>query len=124
MKIIFDNFNPAPDYYSFDGDKITVHYQGQQETLDLTELHHGDRFEGVEPDVIELDGGRIITAAHRDEQGELHVRLVQLMPLSGHWRESIEMDASEYVAGRQYIRQLVDGVLKDAPTYDEVDDEA
>jgi hypothetical protein len=124
MKLIFDNYNPAPDHYTIDGELITVHHKGQSETIDLSELEHGDKFEGVEPEVIDLDGGRIITDAYRDEHGELHVRLVQLMPLSGHWRESLEYDASEYVPGRQYIRELRNGVLVE-PSWpeDEFEDE-
>ena len=117
MKLKFLATGQAPSVYSIQGEVITV----GEESFDLSVLEHGDKFEGVEPETLDLPGSQVIRDAHRDDQGELHVTLCQQSPTMGHWRESEVMEAEDYVPGRVYIRQLVNGVLKAAPNYEEVD---
>jgi hypothetical protein len=107
----------SPDHYTFDGETITAHQGGLQESVDLSALEQGDRFDGIEPEVLTLPGSQIIRDAYRDEHGELHVTLCQAAG-NGHWRESLEYDASEYVPGRRYIRAIVNGELIE-PTWPE-----
>ena len=115
MKLKFLATGQGPDRYEFDGDKITAHQGELSEVIDLTELEHGDKFEGAEPETLTLPGSQIIRDAYRDEHGVLHVTLCQASPMLGHWRESEIIDSEDYISGHRYIRELVDGVLIPVP---------
>lgn len=77
MKIEVMPSGYGPDKYEFDGDIVTIHRNGEKEDFDLSELEKDDRFDGVDPDTLNLSGSRIIRNAHRDEDGELHVIICQ-----------------------------------------------
>lgn len=95
MKLKFKATGNAPTHYSVQGDIITAHHSEQSEDFDLSGLEAGDKFEGVEPDTLDLPGNQIIRDAYRDESGELHVTLCQQVG-PGHWSESDWIDTADY----------------------------
>jgi hypothetical protein len=111
MRLKFLATAQSPDFYEFDAEKITARKGESFEEFDLSPLDHGDKFQGLEPDTLDLPPTQIIRDAFRDEHGELHVTLTQASPMMGNWRESEWMDAAEYVAGRVYIGELKGGVI-------------
>lgn len=108
MKLKFLATGQAPDFYEFSGETITAHHGGVSESVDFSQLEHGDIFEGIEPESLTLPASQIIRAAHRDEDGILHVTLCQKVG-AGDWTESIWIDVSEFVQGRQYVRRVLNG---------------
>jgi len=119
MKIVFNPASHAPEKYEFDGERITAHYQGKSETFDLSGLEEGDKFyvmeedekgepfrkHGVEPEVLDLPGTKVIRDAVR-RNGELHVYLKQEKPIrSGHWKYSDWIDAKDYDPDKLYIKK-------------------
>jgi len=85
----------APTHYSFSGDVVTAHYGDQSEPFDLSALAIGDKFEGVEADVLEMNNDQIIRDVYRDDTGELYVTICQRVG-PGHWTESEWMPVSAY----------------------------
>lgn len=94
MKIQLLATGSAPDYYSFSGEKVTAHLDGNSEEFDLSVLGDGDIFEGVVTDTLTLSASQIIRKAERVD-GELEVTLAQQVG-PGHWTESDWMDPSNY----------------------------
>lgn len=134
MKLKFLATAQSPSYYSFDGEVLTAHVGNQQESVDLSELEHGDKFGGIEPEVLILPGSQIIRDAYRDEQGDLHLALCQAS-WSGRWQESEWIDVDEYHPANIYIKKRVGGIYQELPrrmikhngewvSPSEVDDEA
>ena len=126
MRVKFLGTGQSPDYYEFNGDVVTAHSGGQSESFDLSVLEHGDKFEGIEPAILDLPDLQIIRAAYRDEHGELHVTLTEKSPMRGHWRDSEWMDSSEYYSGNagRHFRQLVDETLvEQTKPYVKINDE-
>lgn len=109
MKIKFLATGNAPTHYSFNGDVATAHYGDQQEDFDLSGLQHGDRFQGVSVDDLDLSPGHIIRAAERDSNGELHLTLCQKVIAAQYpgkkarWREGLEIDAESYDPDACYV---------------------
>lgn len=95
MKIKFLATGMAPTHYSFSGDVVTAHYNGQGEGFDLSDLQHGDQFQGVSVDDLSLSPGHVIRKAERDSNGELHLTLCQRVG-PGHWEEGAEIDVADY----------------------------
>ena len=124
MKIKVLATGQGPDHYEFDGDKITAHQGELSEMIDLTELEHGDKFEGAEPEALTLPGSQIIRDAYRDSEGVLHVTLCEASPMMGNWTDSGWIAAEAYKAGKQNIRRVVDGAPLPSQAMTEVDDEA
>ena len=114
MKLTFLATGQAPDSYEINGETITAHQEGLSETIDLSPLGEGDKFEGLELEALTLNPSQVLREATR-EGGELHVTLCQASPMRGHWRESEIIDSEDYISGHRYIRELVDGVLIPAP---------
>jgi hypothetical protein len=115
MKIKLLATGQSPTSYTFDGDIVTAHLGAATEEFDLTDLEHGDKFEGVEPDTLELPGSQIIRDAFRDEDGVLHVTLTEASG-NGRWAESEWMDAEDYHPANTYIRIKVrDALVSVAP---------
>lgn len=110
MMIRFKATGNAPDLYEFSGDTITVHKGDQSEDFDLSELKKGDRFEGVEPEELNMRPFHIIRKARRDDDGKLHVELCQkvigsqIKGLKAHWRGSEEeIDSDDYDPEECYV---------------------
>ena len=107
MKIKFLATGQSPDFYEFDGDKITARSGDSFEEFDLSSIEHGGKFEGVEVDTLPLAATQIIRDAFRDEHGELHVTLTEKSPMRGHWRESEWLDVEDYHPMNSHIRKKV-----------------
>jgi len=72
----------APDSYSFDGEVITVHYNGKSEDFDLSGLEEGGKFDSeFSVDTVDLSNSNIIRDAKR-EDNELYVKLCQHPPIT------------------------------------------
>jgi len=95
MKIITLPTGNAPDYYTFNGETVTAHKNGQSESFDLSAIQHGDHFQGVEPDTLDMNGAHIMRNVVRDESGEIHLNICQQVG-PGHWLTGSEIDVSEY----------------------------
>lgn len=103
MKLLFIPTGNAPSHYSFDGDVVTAHHDGQTESFDLSALTASDQFQGVELDTLTGPApSQVIRDAYRDEAGELHVTLCQQVVagqypgMRADWRTGNEIDASQY----------------------------
>lgn len=117
MKLHFLATGDAPERYSFDGDQITAHRNGQSESFDLSGLETGGEFLGVSVDTLTLAAGHIIRDASRDSNGELHVTLCQAVG-PNHWTEGEgEIDASNYNPSMPYV-QLVSVERGDVSDYE------
>lgn len=95
MKIKFLATGMAPTHYSFNGEVVMAHHNGQSEDFDLSGLAEGDQFQGVGVDTLELAPGHVLRNAYRDSNGELHLTLCQQVG-PGHWQEGVEFDVTEY----------------------------
>lgn len=94
MKIKFLATGIAPQFYEFNGEKIT--FNG--ETFDLSLFEEGDIFEGIEG---EIQGIREVKRI----DGELYVTLCQKAP-KGHWTGKDEyIDSNNYNTNTLYIRE-------------------
>jgi hypothetical protein len=95
MKLTIKSTGNSPDHYTFDGDTITAHSGDVSESFDLSALGSDDKFQGVEPETLDMNPAHIIRDAYRDDSGELHVTLCQAVG-PGHWGKSDKFDSSEY----------------------------
>lgn len=95
MKIKFLATNNSPDY-TITGETING--------LDLSVFEHGDQF--IRNETTDEAG---IRNAYRDEQGILHVTLMQtviasqLAGFKAHWREGPYIDSEEYDPNTCYV---------------------
>ena len=95
MKIKIISTANSPSHYSFNGDTIAAHQGGMSESLDLSTIQTGDKFQGVTVDTLDIAPPHIIRDAYRDGTGELHVTICQAVG-PGDWGESQEFDATDY----------------------------
>lgn len=96
MKIKVLPTGDSPEYYNFNGEVVTAYKDGLSEEFDLSLIQVGDKFEGVEPDTLELSGSQILRNVYRDENGELHADICQKVG-PGHWEAGLEYDSADYV---------------------------
>ena len=113
MKLKFLATGQSPDYYEFDGEKITARSGDSFEEFDLSVIEHGGKFEVVEVDTLPLPATQIIRDAFRDEHGEIHVTLTEKSPMRGNWRESDWLDVEDYHPMNSHIRAKVGDDLVD-----------
>ena len=95
MKITVIPTGNAPTHYTFDGEVITAHYDGEAELFDLSVIPADGKFTGVGVDTLDLPASQIVRDAYRDSAGELHVTLCQKTG-SGHWETGITFDSADY----------------------------
>ena len=93
----------APTHYSFDGEVITAHYDGETESFDLSAIPADGKFTGVGVDTLDLSASQIVRGAYRDSAGELHVTLCQKVG-AGHWEASDELDSESYNPDTVYVK--------------------
>jgi hypothetical protein len=103
MKITVIPTGNAPTHYSFDGEVITAHYDGETESFDLSVIPADGEFKGVLADTVNLPSSQIVRDAYRDSAGELHVTLCQGVG-AGHWIESEVLDSVDYDPYVVYVR--------------------
>ena len=103
MKITVIPTGNAPTHYTFDGEIITAHYDGETESFDLSVIPADGKFEGVGVDTLDLPASQIVRDAYRDSSGELHVTLCQKVG-SGHWEASDELDSESYNPDTVYVK--------------------
>ena len=95
MKITVIPTGNAPTHYTFDGEVITAHYDGETESFDLSVIPADGKFEGVVVDTLDLPASQIVRDAYRDSLNELHVTLCQKVG-AGHWLTGPEIDSAQY----------------------------
>ena len=95
MKITVIPTSNAPTHYSFDGEVITVYYDGEKESFDLSVIPADGEFKGVLADTVNLPSSQILRDAYRNSAGELHVTLCQKVG-AGHWETGSEIDVTTY----------------------------
>ena len=95
MKITVIPTGNAPTHYTFDGEVITAHYDGEAELFDLSVIPADGKFTGVGVDTLDLPASQIVRDAYRDSAGELHVTLCQKVG-AGHWETGSEIDVTTY----------------------------
>jgi len=103
MKITVIPTGNAPTHYSFDGEVITAHYDGETESFDLSAIPADGKFTGVGVDTLDLSASQIVRGAYRDSAGELHVTLCQKVG-AGHWEASDELDSESYNPDTVYVK--------------------
>ena len=104
MKICFKSVAIAPKHYTFYRDSVTAHFEGFQETFDLSDFPDDGVFMGS--DII--GAADVVRGAWRSN-GELIVTLTQQV-IAGqypgrkaHWRESPIIDAADYDPNTCYV---------------------
>jgi len=95
MKITVIPTGNAPTHYSFNGELITAHYDGETESFDLSVIPADGKFQGVGVDTLSLPSSQIVRDAYRNSAGELRVTLCQKVG-AGHWEAGTEIDAAAY----------------------------
>lgn len=107
MKIKVLPTGNSPDYYRFVGETLTVFKDGESESFDLSVIQTGDQFQGLEPEVIDLNSAHIMRNVYRDSQGNLHVDICQSVG-PGHWEVSDEFLSSSYNPEQVYVNYRED----------------
>ena len=103
MKITVIPTGNAPTHYSFSGEVITAHHDGETESFDLSVIPTDGKFTGVGVDTLDLSASQIVRGAYRDSAGELHVTLCQKVG-AGHWEASDELDSESYNPDTVYVK--------------------
>lgn len=105
MKIKFLATGDSPEWYDFDGEKVTAHYKDKSETFDFSNFEEGDEIDHVESEtILDIPFFQVVRSAERIE-GVLSITLTQKAG-KGHWRESGWIDADEYSPGKTYIAEV------------------
>jgi hypothetical protein len=124
MKLKFRACYGSPDRYEFDGETIKAFSGEAFEEIDLSDFLVGEKFEGIEPEVLDLVPQRILYSVERDEQGELHLVISQSPAiLGGHWKESDWIDASDYDPEVSYIQHFYEGEWQVIPNIKQIYEE-
>lgn len=106
MNVKFLATKYSPDYYEFDGEKVTAYYNGESETFDFSDFEEGDQLYHYESEtILDIPFMQVVRWADRDN-GELNLLLTQKSG-QGHWRESDWMYADDYDPEKQYIVEIV-----------------
>lgn len=104
MKLQFIATAQSPNHYDINGEVITAYSGDQSESIDLSVIEEGGKFQGIELSVLDLPPMQVIRDCERKD-GELHVTLCQEAG-SGHWRKSDWMDAANYDPETTYIKNI------------------
>lgn len=102
MKITVLPTGNAPDYYTFNGEVVTAHKDGQSESFDLSGIEKGDKFQGVECDTLDLNGAHVMREVYRDDAGELHLKVCQKVG-PGHWEKGVKIDVTDYAPNKIHV---------------------
>ncbi|MBS8267211.1 hypothetical protein DYI26_00480 [Halomonas litopenaei] len=104
MKLKIMATSRAPDYYTFDSDKVTAHIQNEKETFDLTDYPEGAIFTGSDlvygikalRNIERVNGELVVTLTQKVIAGQYPGR-------KAHWRESPIIDAADYDPNTCYV---------------------
>jgi len=103
MKITVIPTGTPVTHYAFNGEVITVYYDGETESFDLSVIPADGEFKGVLADTVNLPSSQILRDAYRNSAGELHVTLCQKVG-AGHWEASDELDSESYNPDTVYVK--------------------